>query len=634
MQEILREMKDIIKSNLPVGASFTNVVFEGPELVIYTRNPGAYMDNEDIIKNLAKKCRKRIVIRPDPEILTDEQFAEDKIREIVPEDAGLTKLFFDHSVGEVIIEAQKPGLVIGKSGKTLRDITQFARWTPKVLRTSPINIQLVDVIRNTIKKYADKRKSFLRRIGKNIYREKTKNDDWIRLTFLGGCREVGRSCYLLQTPESKILLDCGVNVANEENGYPYINMPEVNHIDEIDAVIVTHAHLDHSGFIPYLFKYGYDGPVYSTPATRDLMVLLQLDYVDISERERKTSPFSKKDVKEVILHSMPLDYGVVTDISPDVRITLHNAGHMLGSSVVHLHVGDGRYNFAYTGDMNFENSTLFKRTTFRFPRLESLIIESTYGGQNDIQPQRKDAEQKICETINKTLKRGGSVLIPVLAVGRSQEIMIILENLMRKNKIPKTPVYLDGMIWEATAIHTTYPEYLKPVLKDRIFHKGENPFLSEIFERVPSHDKRMQIIDGEPSIVMATSGMMVGGPVLEYFRNWAPYKKNSLSFVSYQGEGSLGRKIQKGRKEVKMEGESGKNELIKIEMEINTIEGFSGHADRKQLLYYVGQLKPRPEKILTVHGDYRKCIDLARSFRRTYRIDSSSPQNLETVRFR
>ena len=543
-------------------------------------------------------------------------------------------MFFDHTVGEVIIEAQKPGLVIGKSGQTLRNITQFARWTPKVLRTSPIEIQLVDVIRNTTKKYADERKKFLRILGKDIYREKSRKQDWIRITFLGGCREVGRSCFLLQTPESKIMLDCGLNVASDDDAFPYINMPEVNHVDEIDAIIVTHAHLDHSGFVPYLYKYGFKGPVYSTPATRDLMVMLQLDYVDITEREKKRSPYSKKDVKQVILHSIPLDYGVVTDIAPDVRITFHNAGHILGSSIAHLHVGDGKYNFAYTGDMNFENSTLFKRASFKFPRLEALIIESTYGGANDIQPTRKDAENLICETINKTLARGGSVLIPVLAVGRAQEIMIIIEDLMRKNKIPKTPVYLDGMLWDATAIHTTYPEYLKPELKDRIFHKGENPFLSEIFDRVTNFEKRMQIIEGEPCIVMATSGMMVGGPVLEYFRNWAPYKKNTLTFVSYQGEGSLGRRIQKGCKDVPMESHEGKTELVKVELETQTVEGFSGHSDRKQLLYYIGQLTPRPERILTVHGDNKKCIDLANSFRRTYKLDAFCPQNLETIRFR
>jgi len=174
-------------------------------------------------------------------------------------------------------------------------------------------------------------------------------------------------------------------------------------------------------------------------------------------------------------------------------------------------------------------------------------MEATYGGREDFQPSRSEASQNLKSIIERCLKKKGNVLVPVFAVGRSQEVMIVLEDLMRLKKIPKVPVYLDGMIWEATAIHTAYPEYLNNKLRAQIFQKGENPLLSDIFERVENHEIRQKIIsDPDPCIVLATSGMMNGGPVMEYFKSWAQDKKNTMVFVGYQAEGTVGRKIQRG----------------------------------------------------------------------------------------
>ena len=158
---------------------------------------------------------------------------------------------------------------------------------------------------------------------------------------------------------------------------------------------------------------------------------------------------------------------------------MHNAGHILGSSICHFHLGDGDYNLAYSGDIKFERSWLFNPAVNRFPRLETLVLESTYGGYRDLQPSRQQATEEFTHLASKVLERGGKLIVPVFAVGRSQEVMLVLEERMRQGQIPKVPVYLDGMIFEATAIHTAYPEFLNSQLRTQIFQQGDNPFLSD-----------------------------------------------------------------------------------------------------------------------------------------------------------
>jgi hypothetical protein len=181
-----------------------------------------------------------------------------------------------------------------------------------------------------------------------------------------------------------------------------------------------------------------------------------------------------------------MGYGDTTDITPDIRLTFHNAGHILGSSICHFHVGEGLYNIAFSGDIKYERTWLFNPAVNHYPRIETLVVESTYGGKDDYQPSRREATERLKDIICQSMKKKGKVLVPVFAVGRSQEVMIVLENLVRNKDIPETPVYLDGMIWEATAIHTAYPEYLNNRLRSQIFQKGENPLLSDIFKRVDS----------------------------------------------------------------------------------------------------------------------------------------------------
>ncbi|MCQ8902544.1 MAG: beta-CASP ribonuclease aCPSF1 [Methanothrix sp.] len=631
VEDVLSELRRRIQSKLPADINVTGLEFEGPELVIYTDDPRRLADDGEIIRSLAKDLRKRVVVRPDLKVLMDPEEAIKRIQEVVPKEAALTNYYFDGETGEVIIEAEKPGLVIGRHGATLREITKLIGWTPKVVRTPPVRSSTIANIKDYLRSVQTERKSILRSIGRKIHRDIASKDQWVRISTLGGCREVGRSCMLLSTPESKIIIDCGINVGSDDSATPYLYVPEVYPLSQIDAVVLTHAHLDHSGLVPMLYKYGYEGPIYCTPPTRDLYVLLQLDYIEVAGREGKRLPYESSMIREALKHTITLNYGDVTDIAPDTKLTMHNAGHILGSAIAHFHIGDGLYNVAFTGDFKYERTRLFDPAVNSFPRLETLVIEATYGGANSIQPSRKDAENHLLRVVRETIGRGGKVVIPAFAVGRSQEVMVVLEEAIRKGLIEEFPVYLDGMIYEATAIHTSYPEYLNNELRDMIFHKGINPFLAECFVQVENSKQRDEIINGEPAVILATSGMLNGGPIMEYLKGLGPDEKNTLVIVGYQAEGTLGRRIQKGWKEIPLTVE-GKTQTVKMNMDVITVDGFSGHSDRNQLMEYVRRVYPKPSRIITNHGDESNCLDLASSIYKKYRIPTSAPMNLETIR--
>ncbi|MDF1538000.1 MAG: beta-CASP ribonuclease aCPSF1 [Candidatus Thorarchaeota archaeon] len=632
-EEEVLDIREAVKKALPRSALISSVEYEGPEIAIYSKAPKILLDDGDKIKALARKMRKRIVVRSAPEVRLSHEDAEKAVREMIPEDAEISSIDFDDSRGEVIIEAQKPGLVIGRSGNTLREITRQTFWRPNVMRTPPIESKLIKQIRYIIQSETSRRNKAFREIGWRIHRQSLVETDWIRLTAFGGFKEVGRQSMFLQTPESNILIDCGVNVGTPSKAFPRLDMPEFN-IQELDAVIITHAHLDHCGMVPFLFKYGYRGPVYMTSPSLNLATLLQLDYLDVAEREGKLRPYRDRDVKEAILHTITLNYGEVTDIAPDVRLTLHNAGHILGSAIIHLHIGDGQYNLAYTGDFKFGRTRLLEPATFTFPRLETLIVESTYGHPTDKMHPRQEVEKKFAGIICRTIERGGKVLIPVLAVGRAQEIMLVIEDLVTKERIPKIPIYLEGMIAQATAIHTAHPEALSKKIREMIFHQGVNPFLNDIFVQVDSHEQREEIVEGEPCIIMATSGMLAGGPSVDYFRLLAPDEKNTLCFVSYQGEDTLGRRIQKGWKEANMRNRDGKTQVVPVNLQVVTVEGFSGHSDRKQILNFIKRVNPVPEKVLPCHGEASKCMNLASTIHKSMNIDTKALAVTESIKLK
>jgi KH/beta-lactamase-domain protein len=633
IEDILSDARSVVKKVVPDHVEITQVDFEGPTIVIYTKNMEVFAESNDLVRQIAQQLRRRIVVRPDPSLLAKPEDAEKVIREVIPPEAQITGIYFEEETGEVQIEALSPGMVIGRHGQVLNELKKKIGWAPKVVRTPPIPSKTVEEIRQYLRTITEERSAFLKQVGRRLARETPAGENYVRITALGGFRQVGRSCALLSTRESKVLVDCGVLIS-EDNGSPYLNAPEVMPLDSIDAVVITHAHLDHSGLVPALYKYGYTGPIYTTPPTRDLMSLLQLDFIKVAMGEARKSAYDSSNIRQAVANTIPLKYGETTDIAPDVRLTFQNAGHILGSALAHFHFGDGLYNVAMSGDIKFEKTWLFNPAVNKFPRLETLILESTYGGYHDVQPSRHEAAQQIKEIARRVLNRGGKMLIPVFAVGRSQEVMLVLEDAMRNHQIPEVPIYLDGMIWEATAIHTAYPEYLNSQLRTEIFQSGENPFLSPSFKRVETSDMRTSICDDvDPCIVLATSGMMSGGPVLEYFKAWADNPLHALIFVGFQSEGSLGRRIQRDAREITL-NDRGQPLTLQIKMDLETIDGFSGHSDRLQLLNFVGTMEPRPERIIVNHGEEYKCADLASGLYKKFGIETRAPMNLETIRLK
>ena len=632
-ERILEEAREQVRKIVPSTINITSIDFEGPVVVVYTQDMEAFASNNEIVRQLAQGLRRRVAIRPDPTMLANPESVEKRIREIIPVEAEITDIYFEHDTGEVTIEAMAPGLVIGKQGVVLNEIKKEIGWAPKVVRAPPIPSKTVHDIRSYLRQEQESRKEFLRKVGRKLARARIEGETWLRMTALGGYREVGRSATLLSTRESKILVDCGMHTSDPDLR-PYFNAPEVQPLVDIDAVVITHAHLDHCGLLPALYKYGYEGPVYCTSPTRDMMSMLLIDSLKVGMGENKKQPYDSSHVRDMVKHTITLKYGETTDIAPDIRLTFQNAGHILGSAVCHFHVGDGLYNIAFTGDMKFERTWLFNATVNKFPRLETLVIESTYGGYHDIQPSRVEAANQLKSMVEAALQKKAKVLIPVFAVGRSQEVMLVLEELMRTGKIETVPIYLDGMIWEATAIHTAYPEYLNSQLRTQIFQMGQNPFLSPIFKRVDSSEMRDQIKhDPDPAIVLATSGMMNGGPVLEYMKSWGDNPNHSLIFVGYQAEGTLGRKIQKGAPELTLP-DKGKSITIPLKMSVDTVDGFSGHSDRRQLINYIATLEPKPERIIILHGEEHKCTDLASALYKKFNVETRAPMNLETIRMK
>jgi len=623
-----KQIQAIVDETAPEG-KISKVDVEGPKVILYTDDIAYFVENDNEVRNLASSLKKRIIVRSTPDALMEPEEAKKAITQIIPEEANIVDIEFDENFGEVRIEAEKLGLVIGKHGNTLDEITKKIKWTPKLLRKPPLQSETVRSIRKTLFDKSKERQKLLKNIGKKIYRKPDADCDWIRVTPLGGAQQVGRSSVLLQTPASNVLIDCGINVAAQDNDrFPDFRAVKLA-ISELDAVVISHAHLDHCGFVPYLYKYGYDGPIYCTEPTRDLMGLLVLDAVEIGVKGQNELPFGSKEVREMIKHTIPLEYGEVADITPDIHLTLYNAGHILGSSVCHFHIGEGLHNMVYTGDFKFGDTRLLEAANYEFPRVETLIMESTYGGRYDTQPKRRDAETVLLDSIKKTIARKGKVLIPVFSVGRSQEVMMVLEHAARYGDLD-VPVYLDGMIWEATAIHTSYPEYLKKHLKHRIFN-GHNPFLVDNFEKV-EHRKRQDIIDSEdPCVILATSGMMTGGPSVEYFKAFAEDPKNMITFVGYQSEGSLGRRIQNGLNEIAVD-DNGKTKGLKVKLGVKTVDGFSGHADRRQLLGYAKKINPKPKRALMMHGESSKTMNLAMTLYDMFGFEASAPKNLDSIR--
>ncbi|MBS3925220.1 MAG: beta-CASP ribonuclease aCPSF1 [Nitrosarchaeum sp.] len=630
-----QNMMAIILQSIPKEAKVTKIEYEGPRIALYTNSPRYLMENNETISNLVNIIKKRIVVRTDESIRKSEEDARKILAECIPKEANFQGAFFDTATGEVSIEAKRPWL-LQRDAKEFNhaEITEKIGWKLRIRKATTIPSRTIQTINANLKLTAAERSKQFKQIGDEIFRPRLAQKSEVSLITLGGFSQVGRSCMLLSTPESKILVDCGINPGAKHpmDSFPRLDFLDIT-LDELDAIVIGHAHLDHTGFLPALCKFGYKGPIYCTEPTLPMMNLIQLDAIKVAAAQGRTPIYSERDVKQIMKQAITLPYGTVTDISPDIKLVLANAGHILGSALCHFHIGNGDHNFVYSGDIKFGKSILFEAASWNFPRVETLLIESTYGAKEDIQPTRQEVESAFINAVNNTLADGGKVLIPIPAVGRAQEIMMVIDHYMKSGEMVEAPVFTEGMISEASAIHEAYPEYLARELKQKILETDDNPFDSEYFTNIEHADTREEPMrDNSPCIILATSGMLEGGPVLEYFKNIAPDKKNKVLFVSYQVNGTMGRRVLDGSKQVTMLGKEGKVEVVTINCSVEKLDGFSGHSDYNQLMSFVQRLRPKLRRVLVNHGERRKSENLAMNIRRMFRVPAHYPQVQEAIK--
>ncbi|MDW3604327.1 MAG: beta-CASP ribonuclease aCPSF1 [Nitrososphaeraceae archaeon] len=656
----VKDEEAIIKTifeSIPKESQITLARFEGPNIALYTKNPRfSLTELTYYLSSLSKNLKKRFVVRTDQSIRLQEDETRSIVSRILPKEVIVSALFCDEATGEVVLEVNKPESVISE---TIISIAEATGWIAHLRRSPHIPSMSIKNIHTILKSSSKERSNFLRELGNRVFRDPIikkedetqekenisekvlvndkQNKNWnnkeVYIFCLGGVKQVGRSCFIVMTSESKIMLDCGINPGenNAIDAYPRIDWFDFK-LEDLDAIIISHAHIDHQGFLPTLFKYGYDGPVYCTEPTLPLMNLLQLDSVKISQNNGVYCPYEIRDINEIIKHCITLPYGKPTDISPDTTITLNNAGHIMGSATVHLNIS-GAHNILYSGDYKYAKTQLLDSAVSNYPRVETLITESTYGASSDLMPDQRVVYNSFTENINQTLTNGGKVLIPVPAVGRAQEIMLVLDKEMKEGRLIEAPIYIEGMISEASAIHMSYAHYLGQEVR-RSVSQGINPFQSEYFTVVNGWGKRDEVLkDQNPAIIMATSGMLEGGPSVEYFKEIATKENNKMIFVSYQINGTLGRRVLDGNtNEVSMMEKNGKVKVIPLKCKTQKIDGFSGHSDFNQILNFVSRIKPK--RVLVNHGERTKSENTASTIYNKLGIRSSVPDNREILKLR
>ena len=598
-------MATILK-NLPKESGLTKIEYEGPSIALYSKNPKFLIENSHIISNIVNTIRKRVVIRTDESIRKSRKDSTNIIeKSLKPFNTEIIGIIFDEALGELTIFINNSFEIQNKIEDTiLYDLVNQTGWKINI-RRSPMKIPIIQFIDKVLNNSIDYRIKFYKELGEKLFRPKLSSSCEASIVTLGGFGEIGRSCFLLITKESKVLLDCGINIHEEKplNYFPRFDITGFS-LDEIDAVIITHAHIDHTGFLPYLFKYGYRGPIYCTEPTLPLMTLLFLDY------HKNHGIYSEEDIENVIIHTMPLSIGIVTDISPDIKLVLSNSGHILGSITSHLHIGNGEHNIVYTGDLKFGKSNLLDNASWNFPRVETLIIEGTFGSK-DLPHKREEADPKLIESINQTLRENGRVLIPVPIIGLSQELIYTLTKYQELGTLDQCEIFVDKSILDATHIYEIYYEYLGKEIKNKVLNENITLFNFENLKPLNSKSK----VD-KPGIILVASSMLKGGLSVKFLKQIHNDPLSKIIFLSYQTSGTLGKEIQSGITDITINGQ----QHLKLKCKIDSIHGFSNHSDYNQLLAYISRLKPKLKRVIVNHGEKPRIQNLASSVNKILNI--------------
>jgi len=445
----------------------------------------------------------------------------------------------------------------------------------------------------------------------------------INIHFLGAAGTVTGSKYLVDTGDRKILIDCGLFQGLKELRLKNWEYPPVK-ISEIDVVLLTHGHLDHTGYLPRLVKQGFNGPIYGSNPTLDIAKIILNDSAKIQENEAerankegysKHNPaeplYDLKDVENTIPHFRGIPQSQWIPLFEGIKARFQYNGHILGATYIELDV-NGKH-FVFSGDVGRPHDLLLYPPV-QPKKANTLFIESTYGGR--FHPDETEAIPQIEKLVNDTINRSGSLFIPSFSVERAQLIMLILWKLIKQNKIPKVNMIMDSPMGA---------NVLKLFHRTRDWHRLEDNECEEMcshFTIVSSYKETMELrTDDTPKIVIAGSGMLTGGRMLNYLETQAQNPNNTLLFVGYQAEGTRGRKLLEGDKELKVYGK-----WVPLNMQVSEVEGLSAHADHKELLDWMSQLKDKPERIFIVHGEKESAEALQIGIKETYGWDAEIPQ--------
>lgn len=408
----------------------------------------------------------------------------------------------------------------------------------------------------------------------------------MRITFYGGAQEVGRASILLEQGRKNLMLDCGIKLG-EKTEYPLLDDDELRRIRN---VTISHAHLDHSGYLPHVYAKRARPRIFLTKPTRDLMGVLLSDYYRIHKGEREQRKlFSSKDVDNVMKDSRITEYR--EPFTSDFRVTFYPAGHIMGSAMTL--VEERKTRILFTGDICMRKGRVLDPCEQNIAA-DTLIVESTYGRKENILPSYKESYHRMAGIINKTLNQGGHVIIPSFAVGRAQEVLLALDDYMRSGAIPSTKIYVEGMIVKAMKIYRHNAIYANDDIKRRILMSEDDPFKSPNFHR-PRSKTREDVLK-EPSIIVTTSGMLSGGPVMFYLDKLGRDPKNTMIFVGYQAKGTLGRRVIEGERRIRI-----RNREIELKLRVERVR-ISGHADFKELQQFIKSVRGL-KKVFLMHGE-------------------------------
>ena len=445
----------------------------------------------------------------------------------------------------------------------------------------------------------------------------------MNIRFLGAVRTTTGSMHLLNANGRYVLLDCGLYQGRRKQAFERNrHLPFDPRM--LDAVVLSHAHIDHSGNLPSLVRRGYEGPVYATPATIDLCDIMlkdsaylqkrDVEYVNKRRKRQGKKPFEPlyeaEDVDRLMKLFEPVDYEADADLGGGFSIRYHDAGHILGSAVTEIHVAEdgSTHKILFTGDLGRPDMPILKDPV-AVEGCDTLITESTYG--NKLHPARKDVQAELRGLVQDICASKGKLVIPSFSVGRTQQLVYFLDDLHNNGEIPELPVYVDSPLsTKATEVHKRHPECFDAGALDRL-HSGETPFAFHRLRYITDVEdsKALNYQDG-PMVIISASGMCEGGRIVHHLRNNLGNPRNIILFVGFQAEHTLGRRIIEGRKPIRMFGEE-----VKVRARIKSIRALSAHADRKELLDYVRQIQASLERVFVVHGEEEKSLALADGLR-------------------